>query len=294
MMKENLLRKPDWLKVKFPAGENYTRIDRYHRLHGLNSVCRSAACPNQGECWSQGTATFMILGTTCSRHCRFCNVASGQLESPDPEEPFKVAKAIYELELNHAVITTVTRDDLADGGASQFVDLIREIRKLTSECRIELLISDLQGNWTALANILAEKPDILGHNVETVPRLYAQVRPEAEYQRSLSLLAEVYRQNSEIITKSGLMLGMGETEEEVLQVMTDLREHNCQLLTLGQYLAPTRNHFPVQRYVPPQEFSDYAEKGLALGFAHVEAGPLVRSSYHAEEQYDSSQRGSHG
>jgi len=293
-MEKNYIRKPDWLKVRFPAGENYTRIDRYHRLNGLNSVCRSAACPNQGECWSQGTATFMILGTICSRHCRFCNVASGQLDRPDPEEPRKVAKAIHELELNHAVITTVTRDDLSDGGASQFVRLIREIRKLTSDCRIELLISDLQGDWEALSSILLEKPDILGHNVETVPRLYSQVRPEAEYQRSLALLAEVYRQDSEIITKSGLMLGMGETEDEVLQVMADLRDHNCQLLTLGQYLAPSRHHFPVQRYVSPQEFSAYAEKGLALGFSHVESGPLVRSSYHAEEQYDASQRGLHG
>ena len=293
-MKENHTRKPDWLKVKFPAGANYTRIDRYHRLNGLNSVCRSAACPNQGECWSKGTATFMILGNICSRHCRFCNVANGQLDPPDPQEPIKVAKAIYELELKHAVITTVTRDDLVDGGASQFVDLIREIRKLTSKCRIELLISDLQGNREALASIVAEKPDILGHNVETVPRLYSQVRPEAEYQRTLALLADVQRQDSEIITKSGLMLGMGEAEEEVLQVMADLREHGCQLLTLGQYLAPTRDHFPVKRYVPPQEFSDYAEKGLELGFAHVEAGPLVRSSYHAEEQYDASRRCKHG
>ncbi|MEA3544557.1 MAG: lipoyl synthase [Thermodesulfobacteriota bacterium] len=293
-MKLNHIRKPDWLKVKFPAGANYTRIDRYHRLHGLNSVCRSAACPNQGECWSQGTATFMILGTACSRNCRFCNVTNGQLERPDPQEPGKVATAIYELELKHAVITTVTRDDLADGGASQFVALIREIRKRTSECRIELLISDLQGNREALTNIVAEKPDIIGHNVETVPRLYSQVRPEAEYQRTLSLLADVHHQDTEIITKSGLMLGMGETENEVLQVMTDLREHDCQLLTLGQYLAPTRDHFSVQRYVSPQEFSDYAEKGLALGFAHVEAGPLVRSSYHAEEQYDASIRCNHG
>ncbi len=293
-MTETYIRKPDWLKVKFPAGENYARIERYHRLHGLNSVCRSAACPNQGECWSHGTATFMILGTICSRHCRFCNVSSGQLDPPDPEEPLRVAKAIYELELNHAVITTVTRDDLSDGGASQFVDLIREIRKLTSDCRIELLISDLQGDWEALAAILAEQPDILGHNVETVQRLYPQVRPEAEYQRSLSLLAEVSQKHPEIITKSGLMLGMGETEEEVLQVMADLREHNCQLLTLGQYLSPSRQHFPVQRYVPPQEFSAYAEKGLALGFSHVEAGPLVRSSYHAEEQYNSSKGEIHG
>lgn len=285
-MQENHIRKPDWLKVKFSGGANYTRIDRYHRLNGLNSVCRSAACPNQGECWGQGTATFMILGNTCSRHCRFCNVASGQLERPDPQEPARVAKAIYELELKHAVITTVTRDDLADGGASHFVDLIREIRKLTSECRIELLISDLQGNQEALASIVAERPDILGHNIETIPRLYSQVRPEAEYQRSLSLLADIHRLDPQIITKSGLMMGMGETEEEVLQVMADLCQHDCQLLTLGQYLAPTRNHYPVQRYVSPQEFAGYAKKGLALGFSHVEAGPLVRSSYHAEEQYD--------
>ncbi len=288
MQRSNYIRKPDWLKVKFPAGANYTKIDRYHRLNGLNSVCRSAACPNQGECWSQGTATFMILGNICSRHCRFCNVANGQLEPPDPDEPLKVATAIYELELNHAVITTVTRDDLADGGASQFVALIREIRNLTRDCRIELLISDLQGDHAALATIVAEKPDIIGHNVETVPRLYGQVRPEAEYKRTLELLAAIQSQDGKIITKSGLMLGMGETEEEVLQVMADLRAHDCQLLTLGQYLAPTKDHFPVQRYVPPQEFSDYAEKGFALGFAHVEAGPLVRSSYHAEEQYEAS------
>ncbi len=286
MHRSNYIRKPDWLKVKFPAGANYTKIDRYHRLNGLNSVCRSAACPNQGECWSQGTATFMILGNVCSRHCRFCNVASGKLSPIDTDEPVKVAQAIYELELNHAVITTVTRDDLADGGASQFVALIREIRKLTNDCRIELLISDLQGNHDALACIVAEKPDIIGHNVETVPRLYTQVRPEAEYRRTLALIAAVQQQDSSIITKSGLMLGMGEAEEEVNQVMVDLREYGCQLLTLGQYLAPSKDHFPVQRYVTPQEFSKYAQKGMALGFTHVEAGPLVRSSYHAEAQYD--------
>lgn len=293
-MSKNYIRKPEWLKVKFPAGENYTRIDRYHRLNGLHSVCRSAACPNQGECWSQGTATFMILGETCSRHCRFCNVGSGQLAPPDSQEPSRVAKAIADLQLKHAVITTVTRDDLPDGGASQFVDLIREIRQQTADCRIELLISDLQGNWSALASILAEHPDILGHNVETVPRLYSQVRPEAQYQRSLDLLAEVQRVDPSIVTKSGLMLGMGESDDEVLQVMADLRDHHCQLLTLGQYLAPTRQHYPVQRYVHPDEFAAYAEKGLSLGFDHVEAGPLVRSSYHAEEQYGASRRVEHG
>lgn len=283
-----LQRKPDWLKVKFPAGENYTRIDRYHRLNGLNSVCRSAACPNQGECWSKGTATFMILGATCSRHCRFCNVGSGLLAPPDPEEPAKVATAIAELNLRHAVITSVTRDDLDDGGAAHFASLVREIRSRTASCRIELLIPDLQGNWDALGVILDQRPDILGHNVETVPRLYAEVRPEAVYQRTLELLAEVARRDPRIIRKSGLMLGMGETESEVVQVMKDLRRHSCQLLTLGQYLAPTRAHFPVARYVTPDEFAGYAERGRELGFDHVESGPLVRSSYHAEEQFDAS------
>lgn len=281
-------RKPDWLKVKFPAGESFTRIDRYHRKNGLNSVCRSAACPNQGECWSKGTATFMILGNTCNRHCRFCNVGNGTLPPPDPQEPSKVATAIAELGLKHAVITSVTRDDLADGGASHFAQLIKEIRLRTTDCRIELLIPDLLGKWDALDTILTERPDILGHNVETVPRLYADVRPEAVYERSLELLAEVAKRAPAVIRKSGMMLGMGEEKEEVIQVMTDLRHHHCQLLTLGQYLAPTRAHFPVQRYVTPTEFNDFAKVGRSLGFDHVEAGPLVRSSYHAEEQYDSS------
>jgi lipoic acid synthetase len=196
---------------------------------------------------------------------------------------------VAELRLRHAVITSVTRDDLADGGAAQFAALIREIRQAAAGCKIELLIPDLQGDWDALAQIVAAHPDILGHNIETVPRLYAQVRPEAEYQRSLALLAEVHRQDPTIVTKSGLMLGMGEEHDEVLQVMTDLRQHGCQLLTLGQYLAPTREHFPVQRYVTPNEFAVLAQQGRELGFEHVEAGPLVRSSYHAEEQFSASQ-----
>ncbi len=286
-------RKPDWLKVKFPAGENYTRIDRYHRHHGLNSVCRSAACPNQGECWSQGTATFMILGHICSRHCRFCNIDSGPLSPPDPQEAEKVATAIAELGLKHAVITSVTRDDLDDGGARYFAQLIEAIRKRTAACRIELLIPDLQGNREALGTILDQRPDILGHNVETVPRLYPRVRPEAVYRRSLELLREVRRRDADITTKSGLMLGMGETREEIVRVMKDLRRHGCRLLTLGQYLAPSRQHHPVERYVAPQEFAQYRELGLELGFDHVESGPLVRSSYHAEEQYVASRRIEH-
>jgi len=284
-MPKTQLRKPEWLKVKFPAGADYARIDRYHRQQGLNSVCRSAACPNQGECWSKGTATFMILGNNCSRHCRFCNVSREALQPPDPQEPFKVAKAITELKLKHAVITSVTRDDLADGGASHFINLIEQIRQQAPACRIELLIPDLQGNWTALAAIVAAGPDVIGHNIETVPRLYSEVRPEAEYRRSLELLAQVRKLSGTIISKSGLMLGMGETETELLQVMQDLREHHCQILTLGQYLAPTAEHYPVQRFVAPVEFAQLAKQGQELGFEHVEAGPLVRSSYHAEEQF---------
>ncbi len=291
-MPKPLLRKPDWLKVRFPAGPEYARIDRYHRLQGLNSVCRSAACPNQGECWSKGTATFMILGNNCSRHCHFCNVSSEALLPPDPLEPAKVAKAIAELQLKHAVITSVTRDDLSDGGAAHFVALVEEVKRLAPDCRIELLIPDLQGNWAALEQILAAEPDVLGHNIETVPRLYPVVRPEAKYSRSLELLAQVQELATEIITKSGLMLGMGETETEILQVMRDLRAHHCQILTLGQYLAPTSDHYPVQRFVSPEEFDQLACKGRELGFDHVEAGPLVRSSYHAEEQFAA--RNSHG
>jgi len=284
-------RKPDWLKVRFPAGANFTRIDNYHRQQGLHSVCRSAACPNQGECWSKGTATFMILGNICSRHCQFCNVAGGSLLPPDVEEPGKVAKAIAELQLKHAVITSVTRDDLPDGGAQQFVELIKEIRRQATACRIELLIPDLQGNSQALARIVSAGPDILGHNIETVPRLYPQVRPEADYRRSLTLLAEIRRQNPLLISKSGLMLGMGETRDEILQVLRDLREQDCQILTLGQYLAPSANHFPVQRYLNPDEFKELADQGRRLGFQHVESGPLVRSSYHAAEQYQAGYEG---
>jgi lipoic acid synthetase len=278
-------RKPDWLKVRFPAGPEYARIDRYHRKQGLHSVCRSAACPNQGECWSRGTATFMILGDRCTRNCRFCNVEGGSPLPPDPQEPAKVAAAIAELGLRHAVITSVTRDDLPDGGASHFARLTEEIRKAAPGCRVELLIPDLQGSREALATILSAGPDILGHNLETVPRLYPAVRRGAVYRRSLELLAWAREAAPAIPTKSGLMLGLGERDEEVSAVFADLRRAGCALLTLGQYLAPTRDHHSVERYVSPEEFSAWRLQGLDLGFDHVEAGPLVRSSYHAEEQF---------
>jgi lipoic acid synthetase len=277
-------RKPDWLKVRFPAGPNYARIDRFHRQHGLNSVCRSAACPNQGECWSQGTATFMILGNQCTRDCRFCNVSQSVPQPPDPQEANKVGTAIAELQLKHAVITSVTRDDLADGGARQFADVVQEIRARLPGCRVELLIPDLQGDEAALQVILDAKPDILGHNLETVPRLYPIARQGADYHRSLELLAYAAR-HSEVPTKSGLMLGMGEECDEVLAVMDDLRSAGCRMLTLGQYLQPSRQHLQVVRYVTPQEFEELRSAGLERGFSHVESGPLVRSSYHAEQQF---------
>ncbi len=279
-------RKPDWLKVRFPAGPNYARIDRMHRERGLHSVCRSAACPNQGECWEQGTATFMILGAHCTRDCRFCNVDHKTPLAVDPQEADKVAQAIAELGLSHAVITSVTRDDLADGGASQFAAVTRAIHDRDPGCRVELLIPDLQGNHEALNIILDAGPDLLGHNLETVPRLYQKARAGADYQRSLDLLAAAKQMAPDIPTKSGLMLGMGETIAEILDAMKDLRQAGCTMLTLGQYLQPTRDHLPIARYVDPAEFSELRLAGLEMGFAHVEAGPLVRSSYHAAEQFE--------
>jgi len=279
-------RKPDWLKVRFPAGPNYARIDRLHREQGLHSVCRSAACPNQGECWEQGTATFMILGDHCTRDCRFCNVTHETPLPIDPQETDKVAKAIAELKLNHAVITSVTRDDLKDGGAAQFAALTRAIHSYRPECRVELLVPDLQGNHEALSTILMAKPEIFGHNLETVPRLYPLARAGADYQRSLDLLAAAAQTAPDIPTKSGLMLGMGETMDEIPSVMQNLQKAGCRMLTLGQYLQPTRHHLPVVRYVEPAEFASLRDAGLQLGFAHVEAGPLVRSSYHAAEQFE--------
>lgn len=284
-------RKPDWLKVRFPAGPNYARIERYHREEGLHSVCRSAACPNQGECWSRGTATFMVLGDRCTRGCAFCNVARHNPLPPDPAEPEKIARAVAELGLRHAVVTTVTRDDLPDGGASHLAAVTGEIRQKAPGCRVELLISDLGGDEEALRAVLASSPDVLGHNVETVPRLYPEVRSGADYGRSLRLLERARGLAPHIPTKSGLMLGMGEEREELLPVLGDLRRAGCSILTLGQYLAPTRGHHPVARFVPPEEFDQLRREALALGFGHVEAGPLVRSSYHAEEQFQETLRG---
>ncbi|TLM67326.1 MAG: lipoyl synthase [Deltaproteobacteria bacterium] len=279
-------RKPDWLKVRFPAGPGFARIDRMHREQGLHSVCRSAACPNQGECWSSGTATFMILGDRCSRTCAFCNVGHGPAAFPDPAEPQTVAAAVAELGLRHAVITSVTRDDLEDGGAGQFNAVTTAIRARAPGCRVELLIPDLRGDHAALGRVLAAAPDVLGHNLETVPRLYAQARAGADYRRSLALLAACRELAPRIPTKSGLMLGLGEERPELLAVLADLRAAGVAMLTLGQYLQPTRGHLPVARYLPPGEFAELRDIALHLGFTRVAAGPLVRSSFHAAELYE--------
>ncbi|PLX83877.1 MAG: lipoyl synthase [Desulfuromonas sp.] len=281
-------QKPDWLKVRFPGGPGVARIERYHRELGLHSVCRSAACPNMGECWSRGIATFMVLGDICTRDCAFCNVHAGAPAPAEPAEPARVARAIGELGLRHAVVTSVTRDDLPDGGAAHFAEVTRAIRKRAPGCRVELLIPDLGGDHGALARILRAAPDLLGHNLETVPRLYGAVRKGASYRRSLELLAAAARIAPGVPLKSGLMLGMGESRRETLDVLDDLRRSGCRRLTLGQYLAPSSRHHPVTRYLSPEEFDALRQKGLERGFSHVEAGPLVRSSYHAEEQFEES------
>ncbi|OEU64006.1 MAG: lipoyl synthase [Desulfuromonadales bacterium C00003094] len=281
-----LYPRPNWLRAPVARGPRYRQILNYHRQGQLRSVCYDAACPNRGECWSRGIVTFMLLGNKCSRSCRFCNIGDGIPAPPDPTEAQRLAVAVAELGLQHAVFTAVTRDDLPDGGATQFVAVVRAVRQSSPTCRIELLISDLQHNWHALAAIIAAAPDVLGHNIETVPRLYSKVRPQANYQRSLQLLNEIHRQAPQLPTKSGLMLGLGERHEEVLPVLQDLRAAGVSLLTLGQYLPPSKNHQPVQRYLPPQEFVELAQAAKELGFAGVESGPLVRSSYHAAEQYE--------
>ena len=272
--------RPDWLKVRLPAGESYARLKSLVKDHRLHTVCEEARCPNMGECWNAGTATFMILGDVCTRSCGFCAVRTGRPEGLDTDEPYRVARAIRIMGVRHAVITSVNRDELPDGGAAIFAETIRQARIVNPGIRIEVLIPDFRGVRWALQLVIDERPDILNHNTETVPRLYTRVRPQAKYARSL----EVIRRGHEagMVTKSGLMLGLGEEQEEVLSVMRDLRTNGCDILTLGQYLRPTMDHLPVERYVPPGEFDSYKEKGLEMGFKHVESGPLVRSSYHAE------------
>jgi lipoic acid synthetase len=277
-------RKPAWLKAPFPGGAQYLQIKGLLRSSGLHTVCEEARCPNIGECFENGTATFLILGDVCTRACTFCAVTSGRPMGLDVAEPLKVARAASRLGLRHAVVTSVTRDDLPDGGASIFAATIRAVRHLSPGTSVEVLIPDFRGSHDALAMVMAAGPDVLNHNIETVPRLYRDVRPKAVYGRSLELLARAGEMDGDVITKSGLMVGLGEEHEELLAAMADLVAAGCQVLTIGQYLQPTPRHRPVARYYHPDEFVELARDGRRLGFRHVEAGPLVRSSYHAERQ----------
>ncbi len=275
-------RRPEWLKAPIPAGENYARLQHLVAEHKLHTVCAEARCPNMGECWNAGTATFMILGDTCTRSCGFCAVKTGRPEGLDADEPARVAEAVQKLHLRHAVLTSVNRDELFDGGAQIFAETIRRTRELSPATKIEVLIPDFKGDEFALNIVLDAFPDILNHNTETVPRLYSVVRPQAQYQRSLELLSRAKKRG--FVTKTGLMVGIGERSEEVLEVMRDLRTIACDILTLGQYLQPSKEHLPVDRFVTPEEFAMYKRLGKEMGFSHVESGPLVRSSYHAEQQ----------
>ncbi len=279
------IKKPEWLRMKIQGGQISSEVNSILEELSLNTVCKEANCPNRMECFNKSTATFMILGSVCTRNCTFCNVTKGKPQEVDIEEPRKVAIAIDKLKLKHAVITSVTRDDLDDGGANQFVEVVREIRALNKGITVEILIPDFGGDSSSLAKVIAVKPDILNHNVETVPVLYPTVRPKAIYKRSLELLNRVKEANSSIFTKSGIMLGLGETEEGVIDVMKDLRSVGCDIMTIGQYLAPSIKHHPVVEYVHPDIYAKYKDIGMELGFKYVASSPLVRSSYHAGEVF---------
>jgi len=278
-------RKPDWIRAKAPSGPGVARIKRILREQRLSSVCEEAACPNLGECFSHGTATFMIMGDICTRRCPFCDVAHGKPEPLDPQEPEHLARAIQAMALAYVVITSVDRDDLRDGGAGHFAECIRAVRARSPETRIEVLVPDFRGRMDkALEALRREPPDVFNHNLETVPRLYRQARPGADYQWSLELLHRFKPLHPQVPTKSGLMLGLGETEHEVEAVLIDLRAHGCDMLTLGQYLQPSREHLPVQRFYTPEEFDALGRLAQRLGFSNVASGPMVRSSYHADLQ----------
>jgi lipoic acid synthetase len=273
--------RPEWLKIKIPAGEEYARLKNLITGHNLHTVCEEARCPNMSECWNAGTATFMILGDVCTRSCGFCNVKTGRPTWLDKDEPARVADAIRIMGVKHAVITSVNRDELPDGGAEIFAETIRQARRVNPDITIEVLIPDFQGEKWALDIVLNEKPDILNHNTETVPRLYRRVRPQAKYERSLQVIR--WAKDAGFTTKSGVMVGLGETPEEVVHVMEDLHASGCDIMTIGQYLQPTKQHLPVVRFVVPDEFFMYKTRGKEMGFKHIESGPLVRSSYHAEK-----------
>lgn len=277
-------RKPDWLRAKLPAGPNYQQVKHLMRSRALHTVCEEAMCPNLGECWNRGTATFLLLGDTCTRSCGFCHIKTGRPGPLDEDEPRRVAETVELMQLNHCVLTSVNRDERKDGGAPIFAQTILEIRQRMPHCTTEVLIPDFKGDLDALKMVMDAKPSILNHNTETVPRLYRTVRPQANYRRSLQVLANAKMLDPQAVTKTGIMVGLGERKEEVIEVMRDLRENQVDIFTIGQYLRPSRQHLPVYRYVHPDEFKEYHDIGMELGFRWVESGPLVRSSYHADGQ----------
>ena len=278
-------KKPEWLRIKLPTGGQINKIKSMLRDKRLHSVCEEASCPNLPECFSHGTATFMIMGDKCTRRCSFCDVAHGRPDPLDTEEPLNLANTIADMQLKYVVITSVDRDDLRDGGAQHFVDCIRLVREKNPPIKIEILVPDFRGRMEiALEKLITQPADVFNHNIETVPRLYKQARPGADYLWSLKLLQEHLRLLPNVPTKSGIMVGLGETDEEVIEVMKDLRQHDVMMLTIGQYLQPSKYHLPVARYVTPQQFEIYAIEAKKLGFTHVASGPLVRSSYHADRQ----------
>ncbi|MGJ8691880.1 MAG: lipoyl synthase [Thalassotalea sp.] len=284
--RETMLRKPEWLRIKLPrTTENIDRIKAGLRKHGLHSVCEEASCPNLSECFDHGTATFMILGDICTRRCPFCDVGHGRPLKPDAQEPKKLALTLKDMALKYVVITSVDRDDLRDGGASQFSECIKEIEEHSPNTKIEILVPDFRGRMDKALDVLnANPPHVFNHNLENVPRLYTKVRPGANYQWSLDLLQKFGEANPNVPTKSGLMVGLGETNEEILQVMRDLRAHGVTMLTIGQYLQPSREHLAVERYVHPDDFQMFHDEAMKMGFDHAACGPLVRSSYHADKQ----------
>ena len=272
--------RPEWLKVRLPSGEGYPSTKNIVKEFDLNTVCEDARCPNMAECWGNGTATFMILGDICTRSCGFCNVKTGKPVGLDLDEPRRVANAIEAMGIDYAVITSVNRDELPDGGAGIFAETIKQIRRRSPQCTVEVLIPDFKGDHGSLLTLLNAKPDVLNHNIETVSRLYTEVRPQADYDQSLELIQRAKKAGA--VTKSGMMVGLGERTDEVLKVMEDLKSYGCDIATIGQYLQPSKKHLPVDRFVHPIEFAEYKAYGYVLGFKIVESGPLVRSSYHAE------------
>jgi len=279
------MRKPEWIRMKVPDSARFQEIKQILRENNLHTVCEEASCPNIGECFSGGTATFMILGDICTRRCPFCDVAHGKPLPPDVNEPENLGRTIAKMRLKYVVITSVDRDDLKDGGAQHFVDCIHTVRKYSPEIKVEVLVPDFRGKLERAIEVLKlAPPDVMNHNMETIPRLYKEARPGADYMESLKLLKIFREMHPDVPTKSGLMLGLGETDEEILEVMRDLRAHNVTMLTLGQYLQPTPHHLPVKRFVTPQRFAEFEQQALAMGFTHAACGPMVRSSYHADQQ----------